>query len=64
MNKYQDIFFDIKKIINYILNDSFLVHSSNYFSCLNEIYDVLRQALYKIENIYYKYVLYPKLCHL
>ena len=64
MDKYQNVFLEIKKQIRYILKDDYLVFSSNYFSCLTEIYKVLINALNKIEKIYYKYVLYPKLCNL
>lgn len=64
MDKYQNIFFEIKKTIKYIINDNYLLFSNNYFKCLNEILDVLRKALSKIEKIYYKYILHPKLCEL
>lgn len=64
MDKFQIIFFEIKKQIKYILNDDTLVFSSNYFACLNEIFNILQNALSKIEKIYYKYVIYPKLSKL
>ena len=37
MNKYFNIFNEIKKHIIYIINDSELIFSNNYFLCLNEI---------------------------
>lgn len=61
MDKFQNIFFEIKKQIKYILNDDTLIFSSNYFVCLNEIFNILYNALSKIEKIYYKYIIYPKL---
>ena len=64
MDKFQTIFFEIKKQIKYILNDNYLIFSSNYFACLNEILHILQNALSKIEKIYYKYVIHPQLCKL
>lgn len=62
MNRFEDAFVNIKKYLNYIFNDNML--KSNYYKCLNEIYKVLMDTCHKIEQIYYKYVLYPKLCQL
>lgn len=64
MDKYHNIFFEIKKQLKYIINDNYLVLSSKYYHCLNEVYSVLKNTLYKLEKIYYKYILYPKLCNL
>jgi hypothetical protein len=64
MDKYHNILFEIKKQLKYIINDNYLIFTSNYFICLNKIYAVLQNALLKIEKIYYKYILYPKLCNL
>ena len=64
MNDYDDffnIFNEIKKQISYIINDNDIIYSSKYFKCLNEILIVLKNTLYKIQDIYYKYVLNPKL---
>jgi hypothetical protein len=66
MNKFFNIFNEIKKQISYIINDNDIIYSSKYFKCLNEILIVLKNTLYKIQGIYYKYVLNPKLtkvCH-
>ena len=63
-NKLEDIFLNIKLYINYILNDEYLIYQSNYFKCLQAIYDVLIESCHRIQNIYYEYVLYPKLCQL
>ena len=43
------------------LNDKDFVYSSNYINCMNEVMIVLRKALFKLQDIYYKYILYPKL---
>lgn len=51
---------DIKKLINYILNDN-TVLSPNYNKCISELYYILMKTFKKIENIYYKYILYPKI---
>ncbi len=61
MNKFFNIFNEIKKQIIYIINDGDVVYSHNYIACLNEILCVLKSTLYKIQDIYYKYVLHPKL---
>jgi hypothetical protein len=61
MNKFFNIFNEIKKHIIYILNDNEIIFSNNYFLCLNEILYVLKKTLCKIQDIYYKYILYPKL---
>lgn len=61
MNKFFNIFNEIKKQIIYIINDGDVIYSHNYITCLNEILCVLKSTLYKIQDIYYKYILYPKL---
>lgn len=61
MNKFFNIFNEIKKQIIYIINDGDVIYSHNYITCLNEILCVLKNTLYKIQDIYYKYILYPKL---
>jgi len=60
-NKFGNIFFEINKQISYIINDNDFVFSSNYINCINEVMIVLRKALFKLQDIYYKYILYPKL---
>jgi hypothetical protein len=60
-NKFGNIFFEINKQISYIINDNDFVFSSNYMNCINEVMIVLRKALFKLQDIYYKYILYPKL---
>jgi hypothetical protein len=60
-NKFGNIFFEIKKQISYIINDNDFVFSRNYINCMNEVIIVLRKALFKLQDIYYKYILYPKL---
>jgi hypothetical protein len=60
-NKFGNIFFEIKKQISYIINDNDFVFSRNYINCMNEVMIVLRNALFKLQDIYYKYILYPKL---
>jgi hypothetical protein len=61
VNKFGNIFIEIKKQINYIINDNDFVFSRNYINCMNEVIIVLRKALFKLQDIYYKYILYPKL---
>jgi len=61
MDRIGSIFIEIKKQINYIINDKEFVYSSNYINCMNEVMIVLRKALFKLQDIYYKYILYPKL---
>jgi hypothetical protein len=58
---YGSIFIEINKQINYIINDNEILCSNNYFNCIDEIMAVLRNTLYKLQDIYYKYILYPKL---
>lgn len=61
MDRIGSIFVEIKTQINYIINDNEILCSNNYFKCMDEIITVLRNTLYKLQDIYYKYVLYPKL---
>jgi hypothetical protein len=61
MNKLVNIFNQIKKEILYIINDKDIIFSDNYFICLNELFKLLQKTLCKIQNIYYKYILYPNL---
>jgi hypothetical protein len=61
MDRIRSIFIEIKKQINYIINDNEILFSNNYFNCMDEIMTVLRNTLYKLQDIYYRYVLYPKL---
>jgi hypothetical protein len=58
---YGSIFIEIKTQINYIINDNDFLCSNNYLKCMDEIITVLRNTLYKLQDIYYKYILYPKL---
>ena len=64
MNRLEDVLMCINKYINYILNDNILVVRCSYYKCLQELYKVLLDTCNKIERIYYRYVLYPKLCQL
>ena len=61
MNKFLKIFNEIKKQIRYILNDNSFIYSDKYFICMNEILAVLNNTLRKIQDIYYKYILFPNL---
>lgn len=61
MNKFFNIFNEIKKQIIYIINDNEIIYTNKYVTCLNEILNVLKNTLYKIQDIYYKYILHPKL---
>ena len=61
-NSIINILLDIKKIINYIINDnSIFINSTNYNNCTSELYYLLINTLKKLENIYYKYILLHKL---
>jgi hypothetical protein len=61
MNKFQSVFNEINKYINYMLYDEYIIFSSNYVRCMNDILCVLKNTLSKIQNIYYKYILHPKI---
>jgi hypothetical protein len=61
VNKFGNILIEIKKQIIYIINDNDFIYSSNYINCMNEVMVVLSKALFKLQDIYYKYILYPKL---
>lgn len=59
-----NIFLDIKNIFNNIMNENNWLYFNKkkyYFNFLTEIFEVLSNTLSKIETIYYKYFLFPKL---
>jgi hypothetical protein len=60
MNKFQSIFNEINKYIKYMIYDEYIIYSKNYVMCMNEILRVLTNTLSKIQNIYFKYILEPK----
>jgi len=53
-----NLFINIKKQIFFILDreDDII-----YYECFKELIDILSATLHHIENVYYKYFLYPKL---
>ncbi len=61
MNRFQSIFNEINKYIYFMLYDEYIIFSSNYVVCMNKILYVLKNTLSKIQNIYFKYILHPKL---
>ncbi len=61
MNKFQSIFNEINKYIKYMIYDEYIIFSNNYVRCMNEILRVLTNTLSKIQNIYFKYILDPKI---
>lgn len=61
MNKFQSIFNEINKYMKYMIYDDYIVFSSNYVRCMNDILCVLKNTLSKIQNIYFKYILHPKI---
>jgi|UniRef100_A0A6C0CEB4 hypothetical protein len=61
MNKFQSIFNEINKYIKYMIYDEYIIFSNNYVMCMNEILRVLTNTLSKIQNIYFKYILDPKI---
>ena len=61
MNRFQSVFNEINKYINYMLYDEYIIFSSNYVRCMNDILYVLKNTLCKIQDIYFKYILHPKI---
>ena len=61
MNKFHSIFNEIKKYMKYMIYDEYILFSSNYVRCMNDILCVLKNTLSKIQNIYFKYILHPKI---
>jgi hypothetical protein len=61
MNRFQNIFNEINKYIKYVIYDDYIIFSKKYILCMNEILTVLENTLYKIQNIYFKYILLPKI---
>ena len=61
MNRFQTIFNEINRYIKYMIYDDYIIMSTNYFLCMNEIMTVLENTFSKIQNIYFKYILHPKI---
>jgi hypothetical protein len=61
MNRFQNIFNEINKYIKYMIYDDYIIYSKRYFQCMNEIMIVLENTFSKIQNIYFKYILNPKI---
>ena len=61
MNRFQTIFNEINKYIKYMIYDDYIIMSKKYFLCMNEIMTVLENTFSKIQNIYFKYILHPKI---
>lgn len=61
MNRFQNIFNEINKYIKYVIYDEYIIYSKKYILCMNEILNVLENTLCKIQNIYFKYILLPKI---
>jgi hypothetical protein len=61
MNRFQSVFNEINRYIKYMIYDEYIIISTNYFLCMNEIMIVLENTLSKIQNIYFKYILHPKI---
>ena len=61
MNRFQSVFNEINKYINYMLYDEYIIYSNKYVSCMNKILCVLKNTLNKIQDIYFKYILLPKI---
>jgi hypothetical protein len=61
MNRFQTIFNEINRYIKYMIYDDYIIMSKKYFLCMNEIMIVLENTLSKIQNIYFKYILHPKI---
>jgi hypothetical protein len=57
-----NLFIDVKTKLFLMLDDqAYLSNNSRYITCLTEIMEVLRTTLSKIEDIYYRHILFPKL---
>ena len=61
MNKFQSIFNEINKYIKYVIYDDYIIFSKKYVICMNEILSFLENTLRKKQNIYFKYILHPKI---
>jgi len=61
MNRFQTIFNEINRYIKYMIYDDYIIMSKKYFLCMNEIMTVLENTFSKIQNIYFKYILHPKI---
>jgi hypothetical protein len=61
MNRFQSVFNEINRYIKYMIYDDYIIMSKNYFLCMNEIIAVLENTFSKIQNIYFKYILHPKI---
>ena len=61
MNRFQSVFNEINRYIKHMIYDEYIIISTNYFLCMNEIMIVLENTLSKIQNIYFKYILHPKI---
>jgi len=61
MNRFQSVFNEINRYIKYMIYDDYIIMSKNYFLCMNEIMAVLENTFSKIQNIYFKYILLPKI---
>jgi hypothetical protein len=61
MNRFQSVFNEINRYIKYMIYDDYIIMSKNYFLCMNEIMAVLENTFSKIQNIYFKYILHPKI---
>jgi hypothetical protein len=58
-----NLFINLKNKLFSIIDDNqiYLINQSKYVTCLSEIIEVLTNTLTRIEDIYYKYILFPKL---
>lgn len=56
-------FLEIKKLIDNIISDNvvFSIKKNEYIICVNLLYGILADTLKKIEDVYYNYILLPKL---
>lgn len=61
MNRFQSVFNEINKYIKYMIYDEYIIFSKKYVTCMNEILCVLTNTLCKIQDIYFKYILHPKI---
>lgn len=58
-----NIMINIKEQINKIITSDklYLTNNDAYILCFEEIFNILIMTLGKLENVYYKYFLYPRI---
>ncbi len=55
------ILLNINRIFNYIITEKNFKNNSDYYKCITELFILVKNTFNKIEDIYMKYILLPKL---